>query len=354
MPRSAVDRALAELDERVDSIDDTPPVDTEVAPWLRPLVSTYKRAGRRGLAWYTRWQSARLRDQGTSIASVVKAMSEELADQARALGRLERKIRELERTGPTERGAGGADASSPAARSAQVARSVDYVQFENTFRGSEEDVARRQSRYVELFRSAPGRVVDLGCGRGEFLRLLREGGLDAYGVDMDPDMVSLCQSRGLNAVEGDVLDHLRQVPGGTLGGVFSAQMVEHLDPAGLIELFELAAEALAPRGVLAVETLNPASLLTFASALYVDPGHVRPLHPDTLRFLADRSGFVDVRIEFLNRPADEQRLRPLDVPKSRELAAVVEAVNENIRRLDALVYGPLDYAVIAVSPVSRA
>src|SRR5207237_7426438 len=130
--------------------------------------------------------------------------------------------------------------ASASARSRQVERELDYLQFENRFRGSQEDVAGRQSAYVDLFRELPAGVVDLGCGRGEFLELLKGAGIAAYGLDMSEAMVSVCRERGLDARQGDLLEHLATVPEGSVGGVFCAQVLEHLDPSGVVRFFELA------------------------------------------------------------------------------------------------------------------
>lgn len=345
--RASLERAAAELDERVEAIADRPPTDSVLPAGLRPVVSGGKGLMRRTLAWYTRWQVEQLRSVAAAAASAVRTLSSQVSEDGVAISRLERRVKGLERA--LEPASDPAVAvASPAARSRQVQRAVDYVHFEATFRGTEEEVARKQARYVDIFKDAPGKIVDLGCGRGEFVQLLGEAGLTAYGVDMNADMVSICQERGLAAVEGDLLEHLRALPSTSLGGIFSAQVAEHLDPDAVVDLFELSSAALAPGGRLVVETLNPTSLYTFASALYVDPGHVRPLHPLTLKFLAERAGFEEVRIEFVNPPPPGERLQLIDAAAAGdELAALVTAVNDNLRRLDGLLYGPLDFALIA-------
>ncbi len=232
-------------------------------------------------------------------------------------------------------------------RSRQVERALDYFDFENHFRGSEEEIRARQATYVEEFRSMPGPVVDLGCGRGEFLELLAAAGIHAYGIDRHPDMVARSTEKGVDASEEDALAHLASVPEGTLGGVFSAQMIEHLEIRDVPGFFELAADALAPGGRLVVETINPESLIVFASAFYVDLGHLRPLHPLTLRFLSEKTGFRDVRIEYFSPPPEEERPAEIANTGHALLDHVVEAVNENFRRVDRLVFGPQDYALIA-------
>jgi O-antigen chain-terminating methyltransferase len=261
------------------------------------------------------------------------------------LALVERSLRSLREQVDT--GASPEVKTVPRVRSWQVESALDYFDFENQFRGSEESIRARQSTYVDEFRAVPGPVVDLGCGRGEFLELLSAAGIEAYGVDRHPDMVARCVEKGLDARQGEALEHLSSVEPGRLGGIFSAQMIEHLEIRDVPGVFELSADALAPGGRLVIETINPESLIVFASAFYVDLGHLRPLHPLTLRFLAEKTGFRDVRVEYFSPPPEEAR--PAEVPATGHapLDQVVEAVNENFRRVDQLVFGPQDYAVIA-------
>jgi O-antigen chain-terminating methyltransferase len=226
-------------------------------------------------------------------------------------------------------------------------RGFDYVEFENHFRGSLEEIADRQRRYVAEFAGAARPVVDLGCGRGEFLGLLAEAGVVAYGVDRHPDMVATTRAKGFEVVEADAFEHLASVEPGSLGGIFCAQMVEHLATAEVPTFFELANQALAVGAPLIVETINPESLFVFAHAFYVDLGHLRPLHPLTLEFLAQAAGFGSVRIDRVSPIPPEFRPRPLPPVEDEPLAAVVASVDENFRRIDDLLFAPQDFAVVA-------
>lgn len=265
------------------------------------------------------------------------------------LPQLERALRGLrERLDEAGPAAGEASGGRPdGERSQKTDRSIDYLDFENRFLGSEQDRRDRQREYVPLYREASGPVVDLGCGRGEFLEVLGEAGVAGYGVDRNPDMVDRCREKGLDVRQGDVLEHLASVEPGSLGGIFSSQTIEHLEIDDVPRFFELAADALAPGSTLVVETLNPQSLYIFAWAFYIDLGHLRPLHPLTLQYLAEKTGFRDVRAEFFFPPPDE--LRPAEVAPTGDPSVdrVVEDVNENFRRVDRFVFGPQDYAVVA-------
>ena len=166
-----------------------------------------------------------------------------------------------------------------------------YLDFEDLFRGPEALVRDRQRPYVELL---DGRepVLDAGCGRGEFIELLREEGLEARGVDLDPGMVARCRAKGLDEVEeADLLETLEDAADGSLGAIFCAQVLEHLGPAEIRRFLSLAASRLRPGGMLIAETVNPhaaRALKTF----WVDPTHRQPLFPETLLALTGAAGFA--------------------------------------------------------------
>ena len=250
---------------------------------------------------------------------------------------------------PATRGAGpgaaSAAASSAAASSASSSASdALYVAFENAFRGSRDDIRERLRDYVPLFKDLSP-VVDLGCGRGEFLELLREAGVEARGVESNSRAAAACRASGLRVEDGDLLAYLTAQPAGSLGGVFAAQVAEHLPPAVLQAMLREAHRALRVGGLLVLETVNPSSAAGFFDVYIRDLTHERPLHPDTLRFLAAANGFTDVRIE-LRAPVDAaSRLRP--IPAGGLPGAVADALNENVARLNDVLFAPREYALIA-------
>ena len=138
-----------------------------------------------------------------------------------------------------------------------AAPDFDYFGFEERFRGSEKDIKERQRVYVEFFQEA-NQVLDIGCGRGEFLELLKEAGIKAKGVDLDLDMVLYCEEKRLDVVRQDAFTYLESLPDDSLGGLFAAQLVEHFEPSRISELVNLCRRKLQPGGVLIFETPNPA------------------------------------------------------------------------------------------------
>jgi O-antigen chain-terminating methyltransferase len=165
-----------------------------------------------------------------------------------------------------------------------------YRGFEDLFRGSEEMIRERQRVYLDLVAGfAP--VLDAGCGRGEFLDLLAERGIESKAVDLDPGMVARCREKGHEVEEGDLIEFLELCPEGSLGAIFSAQVIEHLEHDRLQRFLELARSRLRRGGLLIVETVNPHSPLAM-KAFWVDPTHVRPLFPETMLALCELAGYA--------------------------------------------------------------
>jgi SAM-dependent methyltransferase len=170
---------------------------------------------------------------------------------------------------------------------------VDQWEFARLTRGSEAEAQHGLAPYLPLFASAAP-VLDIGCGRGEFLDLLRDAGVSGHGVDLNADMVLHCRSKGLVAEQRDALEYLQALPEATLGGIFACQVIEHLPAAAQIELVRLAHRVLRPGGVLVIETLNPECLMVHLRWFWMDLTHVRLMHPETLKFLLVSTGFHDL------------------------------------------------------------
>lgn len=242
----------------------------------------------------------------------------------------------------------GLAAQDPAPAAVQEAvRAADdstYVAFENRFRGSPEDVREKLSSYVALFQGlAP--VVDLGCGRGEFLELLKEAEIEARGVEANAHVARACRERGLDVTHGDLVAFLQAQATGSLGGIFAAQVAEHLPPDVLLATLRQAFRLLRSGGLLVLETVNPRSVLGFLEVYNRDLTHERPLHPDTLSFLAAAQGFTDVRVELRSPVEPDSRLRAVPIAGLPESAA--QALNENVNLLNDLLYAPQEYALLA-------
>jgi SAM-dependent methyltransferase len=228
-----------------------------------------------------------------------------------------------------------------------------YVGFEDTFRGAADDIRARLTEYLPLFEGTSG-VVDLGCGRGEFLELLRERGIAARGVDINHEMVETCRSRGLSVDEGDGLVWLERQPDSSIGGLFAAQVVEHLQPDQLLRLVDLASRKLTVGGRILLETINPACWYAFFESYIRDITHVRPIHPDTLTYFLRASGFQRVEVRYRAPYPERGKLQSIPIPvAAREdasaihpLADLAETFNANAEKINRLLFTYLDYAVI--------
>jgi SAM-dependent methyltransferase len=216
------------------------------------------------------------------------------------------------------------------------------LDFDEISRGDESSIATEYARLAESLIGSPGPVVDIGAGRGEFLALLAERGVEAWGVELEPDLVELAATRGLDVRLQDGLDALAAERHVSLGGIVLLHVIEHLGKNELLDLVRLAWDRLAVGGKLVLETPNPQSLYVYARAFYLDPTHSQPVHPIYLEFLLRQAGFENVVFEWTALPSEAERL--LDVPGDDP---VTKAINENNRRLNDLVFAPQNYRVIA-------
>jgi SAM-dependent methyltransferase len=215
-----------------------------------------------------------------------------------------------------------------------------YPAFEDRFRGSEAEITERQSVYLPVVEQVvtSGGVVDVGPGRGEWLTLLRDRGIPAYGVEAHPRFVDACRMKGLTVINGDAISHLWELPSAKLDMVTSFHVVEHLDTEELLGLIAAAHHALRPGGCLVLETPNPTNLVMGACDFYGDPTHRAPLPPHLLEYLVAVQGFGAIEVRHLH-PRTEQLRQVRDLPMDAALQPFIEAVAQRL-------YGPQDYAIL--------
>jgi O-antigen chain-terminating methyltransferase len=245
--------------------------------------------------------------------------------------------------------------SAPGATGAasEAVGAATYVGFEDRFRGSEADIRARLMDYVPYF-AGQANVLDVGCGRGEFLDLLRERGISGRGLDVNPEMVEVCRSRGLEATTADARTYLRGLPDESLGGLIAVQVIEHLEPAYLSEMLSLAFDKVRPGGRVLLETINPACWVAFFESFIRDLTHVKPIHPETLQFLLQASGFGNVEIVYRAPIAPDGRLRKVTARPEHfgsgtqdPLTELVSSFNSNVDRLNDRMFSYQDFAAIA-------
>ncbi len=290
-------------------------VQAYIVPSARPVIGRFldlgKRVARRGLGWLLTPMLGQINEFERYSAEAMEAVVSEMR---------------------------GTDAGAYS--------NFNYAAFEAKFRGRSENIKEMQRAYLADF-ARGGPILDVGCGRGEFLELLREAGVDAVGVDLSADMIAIARSKGLDAHVGDGIAFLRSLPPGSLGGVMAAQVVEHLKPRSLVDFLVAAQRALRPDGIIVCETINPQSLYALANWYTMDLTHAQPVHPGTLSFLAEQVGFKDVRVRYLS-PA-KPPAPPLTVDDDAPAWAhgLAKRVEEELKAINDIVSGPQDYALIA-------
>jgi SAM-dependent methyltransferase len=262
----------------------------------------------------------------------------ERRDDARRADELDQRLTRLERSGRSD------GAPTTVARQPKAEALEDYFAFEVRMRPTA-DVRERQSVYVDDFRGADP-VLDVGCGRGEFLGLLRDAGIAARGVDGDADMVAFARGEGHDVEHADALDYLEGLEDGSFGGIFAGQVVEHLPPRQLVGLLDLARRKLRPGGLFVAETINPLSPIALRH-YFADLTHAQPLVPETLELLVRQAGFSEVETRYLNEPAESERLRAVELPSEPEFDGARTTLAANVERVNRILFGPLDYAILA-------
>ena len=244
---------------------------------------------------------------------------------------------------PYENSDGLVDSTSrgSAKQASRVMQNDFYYRFEQHFRGSREEIKRRQSVYLPILEPlktihSPSLALDLGCGRGEWLELMTENGFSAQGIDLDDAMLQFCAEQGFAVRKSDALDYLRSVPDATLSVVTGFHIAEHLPFETLQSLIVEALRALVPAGILILETPNPENLMVGACNFYIDPTHRAPLPTHLLAYLGEDAGFKRIKILRLNQPPQEWYSTAAEFPS---LSRVIFGV------------GP-DYAIVAQKDVA--
>jgi SAM-dependent methyltransferase len=268
-----------------------------------------------------------LERQVTNLSHAVDELSRLVRDTQDRLQSVEAELRSLEASG-----ASGSDADGWGPRFAAI-----YADFTEHFRGSTAEVSAKLEGYLsDVHRLAgPGGVVDLGCGRGEWLALLRTAGVVARGVDANPAFVAAGRARGLDMELGDALGYLEALPPDSIDMVTAFHVIEHLATEDLLALLEAARGALRPGGCLLLETPNPTNLVMAACDFYNDPTHRSPLPPALTEYLVSTQGFGDVEV----RPLHPKTAPLIHTGGADACARVQELVAQAF-------FGPQDYAVL--------
>lgn len=223
-----------------------------------------------------------------------------------------------------------------------IEKKMDYFRFENYFRGNQQRIKAAQKAYLSYFIGKTN-VLDLGCGRGEFLELLQENHIESKGVDLYQDFVEYCNYKGLKAVCADVIDFLCQLPNESLGGIFSAQLVEHLQEKQIISLCNLAYQKIKKDSYIVIETPNPSSLSIYMNSFYMDPSHIKPIHPKTMEYFLKEAGFKEIELIYVEQSKVQYKFPLLKGTQIENLSEF----NDGINFLSEIIFGCQDYAIVA-------
>jgi O-antigen chain-terminating methyltransferase len=196
-----------------------------------------------------------------------------------------------------------------------------YLLLENRFRGPGHEIKERFRFYLAYLdrENITSNILDVGCGRGEWLELLKENGFSALGVDANQFVVEQCQGIGIDAIHADIFDHFRQIPDQSLNAITAFHVIEHLEFRQLVEFIDQGIRSLRPGGMLLLETPNPENVIVATRNFHLDPSHVRPLPRELVEFLLQARGLGKIEIVGLHPLPKE--IRPLaceELPPLRE------------------------------------
>jgi O-antigen chain-terminating methyltransferase len=220
---------------------------------------------------------------------------------------------------------------------------ASYLEFQRSFRGEYGDIKARLTVYLDHLNGELGRanapLLDIGCGRGEWLSLLRDHNFVGYGVDSNPGMVQACMQDGFLVQQEDGLTHLRGLPAESLGGVTAFHVIEHLSPPILEMLLDEILRVLKPQGIVILETPDPRNVSVASRTFYLDPTHQKPLPSELMQYLLETRGFTEIEVLRLHPYPEEAKLKQPGDPAAEFI--------------DEYFFGPQDYAIICRTPLDR-
>jgi len=222
-----------------------------------------------------------------------------------------------------------------------------YVAFEEIFRGSSEWVTERLRKYAPYFVTAPEPILDIGCGRGEFLNMMKEIKKDAYGIEMNQYEVETLASKGFKVLAEPITAHLSKLEGDSVGSVFCAQGLEHLSPDAVYEMLSRLAVVMKSGACVLIETINPLSVFAYHHLYFKDPTHIFPVHPQTLSFFLRYAGFKNVEVHPITPVPEHEKLPP---PDSADTIESQRYLNFVAQRLNDLLYSNLEYYAVGYKP----
>ncbi|MBN1878948.1 class I SAM-dependent methyltransferase [bacterium] len=293
-----------------------------------------------------------LHNATTAFEDCINRVNDMENELRRGLALQHRKLEQILRQEKPQQESSQSPDKDPAGSTEAAGGSYAYYLFETQGRGSESFIREKQAEYLSFFKdNVP--VLDIGCGRGEFLELLKNDHIPSRGIDSNPDMVEICKNKGLEVVCSETLQYLKACDPNTLGGIFAGQVIEHL-PARLIhQWLQEAFKSLKPGGVLILETINAASPYALLNHYYKDPTHHPPIHPETYKFFVEIAGFDKVTLTYRSPVPMIDRPRLPDLPDNPGTDTIFETIRDVSVALEHLfdfIYAPCDIVIYARKP----
>jgi 2-polyprenyl-3-methyl-5-hydroxy-6-metoxy-1,4-benzoquinol methylase len=218
-----------------------------------------------------------------------------------------------------------------------------YFVFEEIFRGASAVIKDRFREYVPYFLMGPEPVLDIGCGRGEFLQLMKEIGKDGYGIETNQYNIQKAVEQGLRVLSQDIATHLQDLQPESIGSVFCTQVIEHLPPEEVFRMLSRLHLVMKSGSALVLETVNPLSVFAYHHVYFKDPTHIFPVHPQTLVFLLRYVGFEKVEFHPITPVPESQKLQP---PPNMENEKTYVFLKNLTDQLNQLLYSNIEYYVV--------
>tara|TARA_Y100001968_G_scaffold327865_1_gene373818 strand:- start:18017 stop:19252 length:1236 start_codon:yes stop_codon:yes gene_type:complete len=179
-----------------------------------------------------------------------------------------------------------------------------YLEFENKFRGSRQQILDSLEFYNEIlscvYDNCPIKtVLDIGCGRGEWLEHCEKKGFKAIGIEMNKKMFIKCESKGFDVLFGDAIDLLKDLDDDSVSIVSGFHFIEHIENQKLNIILCEIKRILSPAGVLIFETPSIDNLSVSSKLFYLDPTHINPINPDEIIFRLTQLGFLNARYFYM-------------------------------------------------------
>ncbi|WP_166241172.1 class I SAM-dependent methyltransferase [Paenibacillus turpanensis] len=301
------------------------------------IVFYIKKVVNKLINWRLTFITDNQRNFNATAVRVINHLNEELNESRKHIERVEDELSFLKKEIELERATLFNQINSIKKEKEKSLPIINYLEFENKFRGSNKFIKDHMSNYL-VYLDQGMKVLDLGCGRGEFMELLKENEIEALGVDSNSHMVEFCHSNSLNVIQDDIINFLAKTKQ-TFDCIFISQVVEHLKVRDLIKLIELAHNRLNVNGLLIIETPNPETILVSSYTFNLDYSHEKPLPPSLLGYLIESQNF-DLLETLRFHPFPTEEMLPESVSDNH-------LINKNFQKLNQLLYGPRDYAVIA-------